>query len=124
LKPAAVDASLNAYSPFSKLKVGAAVLGRDGAVYAGCNVESASYGLTQCAERNALAHAVSQGETQGAFTAILVYSPAAEHLTPCGACRQLMSELMAQRALVICCSDDEQVRHWTVEDLLPEPFDF
>jgi len=124
LKPAAIEASRNAYSPFSKLNVGCAVLGRDGAVYSGCNVESASYGLTQCAERNALAHAVSQGETRGAFTAILVYTPVAAQLTPCGACRQVMSELMADRALVICCSEGEQVSHWTVDELLPEPFDF
>lgn len=122
LLPVARAASERAWSPFSGVQVGAVVRGPDGAHYAGCNVESASYGLTQCAERNALATAIAAGEKRGAITALLVYATGFESLTPCGACRQVMSELLAEDALIISCSDNQSPKVWTPDTLLPDPF--
>lgn len=114
-------ASAGAYAPYSKFRVGAAVLGADGNIHVGCNVENASYGLTSCAERNALAAAMAAGTRD--LTAILVYVPGERLFEPCGACRQVMLELMPSSAPVYSVSDTDQ-RRWTVGDLLPEPFIF
>ena len=118
----AQTASKNAYSPYSKIKVGAVVVGGNGRIYSGCNMENASYGLTQCAERNALAAAISAGEQAGSMKTLLVYSSEFETLSPCGACRQVMSELLADDAQVISCSKGEEPKTWSVGQLLPDPF--
>ncbi len=115
------SASAGAYSPYSKFKVGAAVLDAAGKVHVGCNVENASYGLTSCAERNALAAAMASGVRD--LTAILIYVPGPRLFEPCGACRQVMLELMPASAPVYSTCDVEQKR-WTVASLLPEPFVF
>ena len=78
------------YSPYSKFAVGAALLGRSGRVYHGCNVENASFGLTCCAERTAIFKAVSEGERE--FTAVAVTAGAGRGASPCGACRQVLFE--------------------------------
>lgn len=117
-------ASENAYSPYSQLKVGAVTVANDGRVYSGCNVENASYGLTQCAERNAIGAAVAAGVKPGTLQIMLVYSNGFGMLSPCGACRQVMSELMTADASVISCSDNEKPRHWKNSDLLPDSFSF
>ncbi|NNE05826.1 MAG: cytidine deaminase [Xanthomonadales bacterium] len=122
LLPLARDASARAYSPYSGVRVGAVTVGADDTLHLGCNVENASYGLTQCAERNALATAIAAGQTKGSISALLVYATGFESLTPCGACRQVMSELLAKDALVISCSDSQQPKVWTPETLLPDPF--
>lgn len=121
LLDAARIASANAYAPYSKFKVGAAVLDSDGQIHSGCNVENASYGLTSCAERNALATARAAGVKE--MSAILIYVPGDKLFEPCGACRQVMLELMPGSARVYSASDSEQ-RRWTVSGLLPEPFRF
>ena len=118
----AKTASDNAYSPYSGAKVGASLVDESGNIYAGCNVENASYGLTQCAERNALAAAIHAGMKPGAAHTILIYATGFEVLAPCGACRQAISELMATDALVISCHSDTDYRSWSIGDLLPEPF--
>ncbi|MDR3171201.1 MAG: cytidine deaminase [Treponema sp.] len=88
-----------AYAPYSKFRVGAALLAEDGTVYTGCNVENRSFGLTICAERNALVQGVAQGRRS--FIAIAIASPdAVEPVGPCGACRQVLSEFMAPQAQV------------------------
>ena len=122
LLPLAKSASQRAYSPFSGVRVGAVVVGNEGELYSGCNVENASYGLTQCAERNALAAAIVNGESPGKMNTLLVYATGFETLTPCGACRQVMSELLDDDAIVISCSETDPPKAWSVADLLPDPF--
>jgi len=114
-------AGAGAYSPYSKFKVGAAVLDADGMVHVGCNVENASYGLTSCAERNALSAAMASGVRE--LAAILIYVPGQRLFEPCGACRQVMLELMPATAPVYSLCDDVE-NCWTVGDLLPQPFVF
>ena len=116
------SASDNAYAPYSGARVGASVLDANGNIYSGCNVESASYGLTQCAERNALAAAVSAGMKPGTAHSLLIYATGFEVLAPCGACRQVMSELLAEDARVVSCHSETDYRSWTIGELLPDPF--
>jgi cytidine deaminase len=120
--PLARTASEQAYSPYSNVKVGAVVVNHDGLRFTGCNVENASYGLTQCAERNALAAAVVAGERPGTIRALLVFATGFKTLSPCGACRQVMAELLADDAMIISCSDSEAPKWWTLQELFPDPF--
>jgi len=118
----ACSASNNAYSPYSDVKVGACVVDESGKVYSGCNVENSSYGLTQCAERNALAAAIAAGMQPGTAHTLLIYATGFEALAPCGACRQVMSELLAHDALIISCHSETEYRSWSIGELLPDPF--
>jgi len=112
------------YSPYSKFPVGAALLTSDDSVIRGCNVENISYGLTNCAERSALFAAISQGLAPRSFKAMAVYAPNVALISPCGACRQVLLELMAPDARVICAgSDPAAAKVWTLEQLLPGAFD-
>lgn len=112
----------NAYSPYSGVRVGASVLDEQGKVYSGCNVENASYGLTQCAERNALAAAINAGVKPGSAQTLLIYATGFELLAPCGACRQVMSELLATDAVVISCKSETDFHSWSISELLPDSF--
>ena len=116
------SASDNAYSPYSGAKVGACVMDEGGNVYSGCNVENSSYGLTQCAERNALAAAMAAGVRPGSAHTLLIYATGFDSLAPCGACRQVMSELLADDALIISCRSETDYRSWSIGELLPDPF--
>ena len=118
----AQSASENAYSPYSGAKVGACVVDEKGKIYSGCNVENASYGLTQCAERNALCAAINAGVRPGSIHTVLIYATGFEVLAPCGACRQVMSELLANDARVISCHSETEYRSWSMKELLPHPF--
>lgn len=122
LAPAARTASARAHAPYSGFLVGAALRTGEGEVFAACNVESASYGLTQCAERNALGTAIAEGVLPGTIDTLLIYLPGNEPLPPCGACRQVMLELMAPGGLVVSSCDSDRVQAWTVETLLPDAF--
>ncbi|MBC7251403.1 MAG: cytidine deaminase [Anaerolineae bacterium] len=106
-----------AYAPYSKYKVGAALLGISGRVYTGCNVENGVYPLGICAERAAVAKAVSEGERQ--FEAIAVVTE--DGGTPCGACRQVLSEFGLDIRVIIA-STSGHIRVFTVRELLPEAF--
>ena len=115
-------ASEQAYSPYSGARVGASVLDENGNIFSGCNVENASYGLTQCAERNALAAAINAGVKAGTAQTILIYATGFEVLAPCGACRQVISELMAADAVVVSCHSETEYRSWSIGELLPDSF--
>ncbi len=116
----ALQARQRAYAPYSKFPVGAALLGRSGQVYTGCNVENAAYPLTSCAERTAVNKAVSEGERE--FEAIAVVT--ATGATPCGACRQILREFGGRdgNLRVIVANLNGNVRTFTIDQLLPEGF--
>jgi len=117
------EAATRAYSPYSRFPVGAALLTDTGEIVRGCNVENISYGLTNCAERSALFSAISQGKAPRSFKAMAIYAPNVELISPCGACRQVLLELMAPDCVVICQgSDPRAMRYWTLEQLLPGAF--
>ena len=113
----AARAREKAYAPYSKYAVGAALLAKSGKVYTGCNVENASYSLTNCAERTAVFKAVSEGERE--FEAIAVVT--ANGGTPCGACRQVLAEFGLDIRVLIA-TPDRIVSERTVSDLLPGAF--
>ena len=119
----AVAARKQAYAPYSGFFVGAALLGKSGRVYTGCNVENASYTPTNCAERTAVFKAVSEGERE--FSAIAVVGGKGESLSelcaPCGVCRQVMSEF-CNGQFEILLYDGKNVKKLTLDDLLPERF--
>lgn len=118
LVKAAVNARLNAYAPYSKFRVGAAVLADSGKVFAGCNVENASYGLTICAERNAIFKAVSEGETRLRALVLCLEGGG----SPCGACRQVIHEFGPGIPILTCDPDGQIVSETTLDKLLPEAF--
>lgn len=111
----------SAYAPYSKFPVGAALLGRSGRVYRGCNVENSSFGLSICAERNAVFQAVAEGERE--FTAIAVSANPGEAPSPCGACRQVLQEF-GPRMWVYWRKAQGGIVRARVESLLPRPFRF
>jgi cytidine deaminase len=117
LLQAARAAREKAYAPYSNFRVGAAVLGKNGRIYSGCNVENASFGLTCCAERNAIFAMVADGETE--LRELLVIGDSVQLLPPCGACRQVMAEFAAPQAVVFMCDRDGTARAATVGELLP-----
>jgi cytidine deaminase len=121
LVAAAAQARLGSVSPYSKFKVGAALLTKRGEVIGGANVESASYGLTCCAERIALFKALTEGKND--FLAIAVVARWPRGPMPCGACRQLLAEYAPKAKVFIADSDNlKQIRTFTVKQLLPSAF--
>lgn len=112
-------AAEKAYAPYSNFKVGAALLCKDGTVYTGCNIENASYGACNCAERTAIFKAVSEGQKD--FEAIAITSSTGFFTYPCGICRQVMSEF-SSNIKVILCEDDKEPISITLEKLLPYSF--
>jgi cytidine deaminase len=124
LVAAAMQAMKSAYAPYSRYPVGAAVMAEDGSVYTGCNVENASYGLTLCAERNAVAAAVAAGDR--ALVAVAVVAGGDAEPFPCGACRQVLAEFCAPECPVYVArsTDPDFVRQLTVGELLPHTFRF
>jgi len=121
LAAAAVAVQANAYAPASHFAVGAAVLADDGRMFAGCNVENASYGLTICAERAAVCAAVAAGAKS--LRAVAIATQLAKPARPCGACRQVLAEFGKDMVVVLVGSGGVQERT-TLAALLPEPFTF
>lgn len=119
LADAAQKAKFNAYSPFSKFRVGAALLAENGTIFTGCNIENSSYGLTICAERVAIFNAISSGATN--FTAIAVVSDNLGFTPPCGACRQVLSDLAGDIEFVMMDSK-ERLKILKLNSLLPFAF--
>ena len=119
LEAAARTAAQSSYSPYSKFPVGAAIVCGSGKVFTGCNVENASYGLCNCAERTAIFTAAATGER--AVTAVLVYTPTPTPSSPCGACRQVINEF-GPDAIVVSFCDGPNRMETTASDLLPAAF--
>lgn len=122
LLAAAREAQACAYAPYSNFPVGAAVLLSDGAIYRGCNVENASFGLTTCAERVAIFNAVSDGRMD--IVAVAVVTSAAKISKPCGACRQVIAEFSqaSNPIVVVTAYGSEDICTETIQDLLPDTF--
>ncbi|WP_094606236.1 Cytidine deaminase [Sporomusa silvacetica DSM 10669] len=118
LVKAAISAREEAYVPYSGFKVGAAVQGKSGRIYSGCNIENASYGLSNCAERTAIFKAVSEGEQE--LIAIAVVADTSGPVSPCGACRQVMAEFGIRQ--IILSNLNGKQRTVTIEELLPFSF--
>lgn len=125
----AMDAAKLAYAPYSKYHVGAALLAANGEIYTGCNIENASFGATNCAERTAFFKAVSEGVTD--FCAIaIVGGPAegtenclfSEYAYPCGICRQVMKEFCRADFSIIVAKSEEDYQKYTLAELLPYGF--
>ncbi|MBE2974807.1 cytidine deaminase [Priestia aryabhattai] len=109
-----------AYVPYSKFKVGAALLTKDGKVYRGCNIENAAYSMCNCAERTALFKAYSEGDKE--YAALVVVADTDRPVSPCGACRQVISELCPKEMKVILTNLKNDIQELTVEELLPGAF--
>jgi len=116
---AAAEARTRAHAPYSTFLVGAALETASGTVVTGCNVESASYGLTICAERVALTRAIADGHRE--FRRLVVTAVSADPTPPCGACRQLLWELAGDIDVILASPDGERVRY-RLSQLLPVPF--
>ncbi|HEY1146952.1 MAG TPA: cytidine deaminase [Pseudoduganella sp.] len=115
-------ARLKAYTPYSNFKVGAALLTRDGKVFHGCNVENASYGLCNCAERTAFFSAVAHGFKPGDFDKLVVVGETEGPISPCGACRQVTLEMGGNELPVVLTNLKGDIRETTAAELLPEAF--
>lgn len=121
----AKEAAKGSYAPYSRFNVGAALITKDGKVFRGCNIENAAYSPTNCAERTAFFKAVSEGERE--FTAIAIVGGKnldfADFCTPCGVCRQVMSEFCDGDFKIILGRNDEEYKIYTLKELLPLSFD-
>lgn len=119
LEDAARTASRAAYAPYSKFRVGSAVLTASGKIYSGCNVENASYGLCNCAERTAIFNAIASGERS--IAAVAVFTPTQTVTAPCGACRQVINEFGPNALVISVCESDERIEA-PLTELLPRSF--
>ncbi len=120
LLEAAREAAKNAYVPYSHFQVGAAFLTASGEIVGGCNIENASFGLSNCAERTAIFKAVSDGISN--FKALAIYGETEEPISPCGACRQVIAEFCAPEMPVYLISKEMKVKETSVGELLPYSF--
>ncbi len=116
----AIEVSKNAYAPYSKFPVGACVLTENEKIYTGCNFENASFGLTICAERNAIGSAIADGERK--IKAIAIYSPNTDNCYPCGACRQVLYEFKSDNGIDVILKQGDGLTFLKIEELLPEGF--
>ena len=122
LVDSAIQARELSYSPYSKFKVGAALLCKDGKVFQGANIENSSYPLCMCAERNALYHAIMNGYTKNDFLALAIVADTPEVCTPCGACRQVISELFPKDGVIVLANLKGAYQETNIEELLPFAF--
>lgn len=116
----AAKARSNAYAPYSQFKVGAALIDNNGVIHSGANVENGSYGLSNCAERSAIFSAVSQG--MKSISAIAVVADTTMPVSPCGACRQIISEFSSRDTVVILANTGKEYLITSIDELLPYKF--
>ena len=116
----AKEASTNAYCKYSNFKVGACVLTTSGKTFKGCNFENSSYGLAICAERCAVGAAIVNGESK--IDAIAIYSPNTDNCYPCGACRQVMAELLPRNTIIYLANLKGEIKECSIDELLPYSF--
>ena len=119
----AIDARVRSYSPYSHFAVGAALLCVDGSIYIGANVENASYPLCMCAERNAVYGALMDGKGREDFVALAVVADTEGPTSPCGACRQVLSELFPADAPIYMANLHGAIQETSIAELLPYAFD-
>jgi len=122
LKEEAEKTQTNAYAPYSDFKVGAALLTPKGNIYSGCNVENGSYGLTVCAERNAIFDMVKNGENK--ISKIVIIGETDDYLSPCGACRQVIAEFSDEDAEIYMFNRNRDYKKVTVGEIIPFVFKF
>lgn len=115
---AAREARAKAYAPYSEFAVGAALQTKSGQIYAGCNIENLSFGLTLCAERSAVASAIAHGDRD--FVAIAIVTDSKQPALPCGACRQVLAEFNP-KLIVVSATASGEVQEFQLADLLPHP---
>ena len=118
----AKEVSKNAYAPFSHFPVGACILCESGKTYVGCNMESPSNIMTICAERNAIANAVANGDTK--IVAVAVYAAKREDIVPCGFCRQMLLEFQGEKDIEVISQSDDGYKIRKLSALLPESYMF
>jgi cytidine deaminase len=116
----AIEARSKAYVPYSKFQVGAAIITSNDQLYLGCNIENASYGLTNCAERTAIFKAVSEGDTE--IKAIAVVGDTEGPVSPCGACRQVIAEFATEETKIYLANLNGDVKETTISEILPGYF--
>lgn len=121
LENLAKKAAGRAYAPYSRFRVGAAVLTTAGEAYAGCNVENASFGLCNCAERTAISHAVVSSRKPIRVTCVVIYTPTETATTPCGACRQVIHEFGPDSRVISICDSQDRIEV-SLGTLLPGAF--
>ena len=112
----------NSYSPYSGIRIGAAIIAGSGKIYTGTNIENASYGATICAERSAISKAISDGETE--ITAVAVTGDIDDYAYPCGICRQVMSEFMKPDMEIAVSGKNKDIKVFKLKELLPSAFEF
>ena len=118
----AIKARELSYSPYSNFKVGAALLCKDGKVFVGANIENSSYPLCMCAERNALYNAMMDGYNKNDFVALAIVADTQEVCSPCGACRQVISELFPRDGVIVLANLKGAYQESNIEALLPLAF--
>lgn len=116
----ALEARENAYVPYSNFRVGAAVLMEDGSIYTGCNIENASYGATNCAERTAIFKAISEGHSL--IKVIAISGKDDVYTSPCGICRQVIAEFGDEETKILIVKNEEEYLVKTIEEILPGAF--
>ena len=115
-------AKVNSYSPYSKFRVGAAALLKDGNIIRGSNIENASYGLSMCAERVCLFNVYAQGYTKEDILGMAISADTNEYIAPCGACRQVMCELLNENCSIFLMNKKDEFKEVKVKKLLPNSF--
>lgn len=118
----ALTARFHAYAPYSKFKVGCAILLKNGQYVLGCNIENKSFGLSICAERNAAFKLISEGKTKNDVEAICIVADTKSPTSPCGACREVLMELLAPNTKVILANLNRDYIELTLDELLPYAF--